>query len=270
MKRLRGPDLSRPFPGVRIAAGAPLDVAGLASALQAKLPLDAYFSGVTAAVIMGLPLPLEFERSTVLHVSVPSPRTPPRGRGIVGHSVSTTQTDVRRWKDLRISTPPRAWCELSSVLSMPDLVAVGDRLVSIDHPLATVMELRAEVARHPRRRGARKLAEALGLLDGRAESRRESLLRVILVTAKFEDLTPNLRIRTSGGYAYRGDLVFPAKKVIVEYQSDYHRDPEQFRRDMTRISRLQADGWFVIQVNADDLRNPAELVARIRRVLRAR
>ena len=39
---------------------------------------------------------------------------------------------------------------------------------------------------------------------------------------------------------------------------------------MTRISRREADGWVVIQVNSDDLRNPVELVDRIRRVLSAR
>lgn len=58
--------------------------------------------------------------------------------------------------------------------------------------------------------------------------------------------------------------------MIVEYQSDYHRDPERFRADMTRIARLQADGWFVMQVNADDLRDPVELVQRICRVLSRR
>jgi very-short-patch-repair endonuclease len=66
---------------------------------------------------------------------------------------------------------------------------------------------------------------------------------------------------------YRIDLAIPSRKVAIEYQGDYHRDPEQWRRDMTRVSRLESDSWFVIQVNADDLRDPAELVARIRNVL---
>ena len=39
---------------------------------------------------------------------------------------------------------------------------------------------------------------------------------------------------------------------------------------MTRISRLEADGWFVIQVNADDLAAPMELTERVRRVLATR
>lgn len=268
--RLRGTDLQRPFHGIRVPDGRDLDVPTLALALQAKLPAAAYFSGVTAALVMGVPLPRTLEESTLLHVSVPAPGTPPRGRGVIGHSVTKLPTDVRLWKGIRISTPPRAWCELSNVLTMPDLVAAGDYLVYVRAPLTTVDELHTEIARNPRRRGIRRLREAMKLLDGRAESRRESLLRVMLVKAGLGDVTANFPIRTSGGYGYRGDLVFVKEKVIVEYQSDYHRDPEQFRRDMTRISRLQADGWLVIQVNADDLRNPTELVARIRRVLTSR
>jgi very-short-patch-repair endonuclease len=64
--------------------------------------------------------------------------------------------------------------------------------------------------------------------------------------------------------------VFPVEKVILEYQGADHLDPDRYRSDMTRISRLEADGWYVIQVNADDLRNPDELLRRVRRVLLTR
>ena len=39
---------------------------------------------------------------------------------------------------------------------------------------------------------------------------------------------------------------------------------------MTRISRLEADGWYVLQINNGDLGNPGELVQRIRKVLESR
>jgi very-short-patch-repair endonuclease len=72
------------------------------------------------------------------------------------------------------------------------------------------------------------------------------------------------------GARYRGDLVCVERRMIIEYQGGYHFDPVQRRKDMTRIERLRAAGWFVMEVNADDLRDPAELVARIRRVYNAR
>ncbi|MHA6669910.1 endonuclease domain-containing protein [Homoserinimonas sp. A447] len=81
--------------------------------------------------------------------------------------------------------------------------------------------------------------------------------------------SPTLR-SPRDGTQYRGDFAFPREKVIVECQSEYHSETEQFRRDMTRIANLPADGWYVMQVNADDLRNPRELTDRIRHVLSQR
>ncbi|MBU1589284.1 MAG: hypothetical protein KKH51_15270 [Actinobacteria bacterium] len=58
--------------------------------------------------------------------------------------------------------------------------------------------------------------------------------------------------------------------MILEYQGDYHRSMSQWRKDMTRRSRLEAQGWYVMEINADDLGDPVELVARIRSVLARR
>ncbi len=95
-------------------------------------------------------------------------------------------------------------------------------------------------------------------------------MRVILVEGGLRDFVVNLPIRTSGGFEYRADFGFPAQKVILEYQGAHHLTKERFRSDMTRTARLEADGWYVMQVNADDLRDPGELLARIRRVLLSR
>ena len=69
----------------------------------------------------------------------------------------------------------------------------------------------------------------------------------------------------------RTDFAFDEYRVLLEYQGDYHRTTMgQWRKDMTRRSRLEAEGWFVMEINADDLKHPDELVARIRSVLRQR
>lgn len=267
-KRMRGADLQRPFHGVRVRAQQPLTMLERATALQLKLPGDAFFCGVTAAVLMGVPLPMQWEKLRILNVTVPAPRRAPSGRGVRGHTAQQLAGgDMRIWRGLRISSPERLWCELGAVLSVPDLVAAGDYLIHHQHPLTSRERLVAAVASYAGRRGLRNLRAALPLLDERAESRKESMLRVIVVQGGFDGLAVNHWITTSDGYRYRADLAFPGSKVAVEYQSDYHASIEQFRADMTRISRLQADGWTVIQVNADDLGNPVELLRRIRRVL---
>jgi very-short-patch-repair endonuclease len=268
--RMLGPDLARPFRGVRMRADGAPAVETLCRALQLRLPRTAFFSGVTAAAVMGIPLPSRLANSRELEVSVPAPIRAPTGRGIRGRSVAVQEEEIRMWHGIRIGSPERVFCELAAVLDLHDLVSVGDFLLRRMLPLTSSEALAAAIARYPGRRGARMLRAARPMLTDRSESPKESHLRVILLLAGLSGLVANLPITTSGGFRYRADLAFPAHKVLVEYQSDYHMDPDSFRADMTRRARLEADGWFVMLVNADDLRDPAELVARIRTVLASR
>ena len=175
--------------------------------------------------------------------------------------------DTAIHRGLRVSSPARMWCELSVDLALPELVAAGDYLVQWEFPIIGIDALSEAVERYPVRVGGARLRHAAGLLDAHSESPMESELRVIVVTGGLPPVTANLWIPTSSGHRYRGDLVFEGRRVIVEYQSVFHFGPEAFRKDMTRISRLEANVWAVIQVNLDDLGTPIELVARIRRVL---
>ena len=269
-QRLRGRDLAHPFRGVYAVGDGELAIDELCRILQARLPDDAFFCTITAAQVMRIPLPWKLEATRRLHVAVPSPRTAPTGKGIHGHSVRAGASDVRSWNGLRISTPERTWCDLAARLTLPQLVAAGDYLLHWRTPLTSESRLAEAVSRHATRAGCADLRDALPLLDDRSESPKESALRVIVVQAGLSGLAVNLPIRTTDGYRYRADLAFPERKTIIEYQSRFHDPALNFRADMTRISRLEADGWVVIQVNNDDLDDPDELVRRIKRVLDSR
>lgn len=272
--RLRGPDLVAPFHGVRVdgAVFATLatDLRILAHAQQARMPEHAFFCGATAAILWGLPLPHHHERSSALHVGVPAPRRAPAGRGVIGHKLLIEPQDVVEHRGLRLTSPERTWCDLGPALPLFPLVAVGDALIHWRNPLTTRDRLADAVLRFPGRRGQPNLRQALPLLDEGSESPRETQLRVIAALGNVVGIVANLSIRTSSGHRYRGDLVIPGRKVILEYQSEYHFEAAQARRDMTRRSRLEADGWFVMYINSDDLGDHAELVARIRTVLASR
>ncbi|MHC5795031.1 endonuclease domain-containing protein [Lacisediminihabitans sp. FW035] len=268
--RMLGPDLAQPQRGVRIPAGSAPSVESLCRALRLRLPPSAFFSGITAAVVINLPLPSRSEASRRLEVSVPAPLRAPTGRGIRGRSVVVRECEIRVWHGIRISSPERVFCDLGADLDLPDLVAVGDFLIGRMLPLTSRDALAAAIASYPGRRGLPVLRAAHPMLSDRSESRKESHLRVIILTARLPGMVANLPITTSGGFEYRADLAFPRHRVLIEYQSDYHSDPDNFRADITHRARLEADGWFVMQVNANDLRDPDELVARIRTVLASR
>ena len=266
-KRLRGPDVHRAFHGV-VSTRASATLAERCADYTARIPPTGFFSGCTAAALHGVPLPGVAESSRALHVSVASPQRAPRGRGIVGHSVIVGVGDVVVRNGLPMSSVERTWCELASVLPTEDLVVAGDHLVRRREPLTTVERLRATTRRYPGRRRRGDLMRSLELLDPFAESPQESRLRLRLSTGGIVGFHANRAIATASGRHYRGDLVFAAEGVILEYQGDHHRDPQQFRRDLSRQLDLQADGWVVVLLGPNDIADPG-LVRRVRAILTA-
>jgi very-short-patch-repair endonuclease len=254
---------------VRATLDSDATIEGLCRALLPILPSGAFFSSVTAAILHGMPLPQFAQKAAGIHVAVFAPARALRARGVVGHSVSALGEDVEAVRGLPVGSPTRTWLELARVLDLPRLVAAGDSIIHWREPRATSESLAAAVAAYPERRGKRALRAAMELLDARAESAPESELRVILSLAGIRGLVANHPVRV-GSQRFRIDLALPEWKIAIEYQGDYHRDIEQWRRDMTRISRLESDGWFVVQINANDLWNPGERVERLRRVIARR
>jgi very-short-patch-repair endonuclease len=261
--RLEAHDLDRSVWGVR-STDRDATVAARCSKFALRLRDDTFFSHTTAALLYGAPLPPEVEASAALHISAPSPAPRPHARGILGHSLSVPEAELRTRAGLRLTSPTRTWLDLGGMLSLGDLVAVGDYFIHWRAPLATEGELRNLIDAQPAVRGIRRLRRALELLNDRAESRPESLLRVIVVCGGLPAPRVNyVVVQTETGRNVRLDLAFVEQKLVLEYQGDYHRSRAQWRRDMTRRTRLEAQGWRVMELNADDLLDPDELVARI-------
>src|SRR5690606_3352989 len=121
------------------------------------------------------------ERLADVHIAVRFPSRAPHAAGIRGHSLGVAEPDIVQHKKLRLTSPARTWWDLAAKLTLFDLVAVGDHLLQWRSPLTTVGELMAHVDSHRGGRGYGNARAALPLLDGRAESRPESVLRVVMV-----------------------------------------------------------------------------------------
>ena len=281
--RLDGGDLDRPFWGIRTPARAPHPAAALphasrddlellCHALLVRMPPAAFFTHATAAVLLGLPVPARLARLRPLHVGCVAPARAMDARDIVGHSLRLGPHDLVERGPLLLTGPARTWLDLAALLSLAELVAVGDYLIHWEAPIVTPGELAAALASYPGRRGLKRATAALALLRDRSESPRESVLRVIIVLAGLPEPECNYNLfDAEGRFLARGDLVYPDYKVFLEYQGDQHRtDRAQWRSDIRRIGRLEDHGWQVLQFTDDDLRDPAALVARIARRLRAR
>lgn len=267
--RLRAADVERSVWGVRSRqrTATLIDVCRL---MTARVPGHAFFSHTTAALLYGVPLPWRFERDPRPHVSVAMPHHALHSAGLHGHRMTTAPADITTREDLRLSAPARTWCDLGGLLQLEDLVAAADFLVHRRHPLVTIAALEEAVDSYPSRRGLRRLRATLPMVSDSAESRPESKLRVILVQAGFTRLLIN-RVVTDrfGEFVARTDVELIGYNVVIEYQGDDHRRTAgQWRADMSRRSRLESTGKRVMEINADDLRKPAELIARIWALIR--
>lgn len=258
-RRTRAADLRTPFRGVRVPAG---EITLLTACRGRLLALSegAVISHITAARLHGMPLPPALARARVVHVSVSTGTRAPEGRNTAGHQVALSPTDVDSRHGILGTTPERTFCDLAGMLSLAQLVTVGDYLLR--RRVVSRATLAAAVDAYPGRRGNALRHRALELLDERSESPKESELRVLLVEAAFPCPISNARVRDARGrFVARVDLSYPDLKIAIEYEGDHHRDKAQWRADLARRRRLEALGWIYLSVTQDDLTNPSALLA---------
>jgi very-short-patch-repair endonuclease len=272
-ERMRRSDLLAPHHGVRRRVGsAPED---RLRALRDYAPLlrpGDRFSHVTAALLWDVPLPAGIDPA--LHVSAASGGQP-RTHGIVGHRVHDGERVLRR--GLPASTPESLFLELAPLLSTDDLVAVGDHLVLDPFVLDpadlrpwTTPERLVDAAARSSRRGVRRARVAAAQVRIGAESRPESLLRLTLMRAGLPEPRLNVPIADRRGRPIgRFDLVWPERRVAVEYDGDQHRTSRaQYEKDQRRMDAAADGGWRVVRVRARGLgAGRDDTIARVTRAL---
>lgn len=225
------------------------------------LPAGSVASHTTALGLRGLELgpvlPLHFSISTWAEIE---------RAGIVLHrrQAPFNTVDVGGIPSLG---PRRTFVDAATILSQRDLVAAGDWLVGTG--AVDLLDLRAYVvASHLD--GVRKARRAAPLVRERVASVRESHVRWELHRAGLPEPEVNVDITDEhGAWLAHGDLVFRRWKVLVEYDGWQHeRDAKQRQWDHLRREQLEAAGWRVVVITAEDMKKPATIVARVRQALR--
>lgn len=265
--RLDSPDLVRPFHGVRARAGS-----SVIDAYVPRLRQHDRFSHTSALAVWGAPLPDRV--LDVVHVTTPVGRLDaPRARGVVGHQTSSGGTGYHR--DLPVSDVVTAFVESASLLTLDELVTVGDYLVldphvldpSIMGPLTSLTALRRAAAAS-RGRGVRIARAAAELAREGVESPMETVLRLLLHRAGLPE--PRCGFELNDGRRRIGwfDLAWPAFRVIAEYDGDGHRtSTEQYDRDIQRFDDAAEIEWQVVRVRKRGIFGSPDVT--VRRVTRA-
>jgi hypothetical protein len=269
---LRAGDLARPYPGVRLHQGADTTVPALSAAFHERMLPGQFFSHATAARLHGLPLPSRFDRDAPIHVSAIAPAQCPRLAGVLGHRLKAGSVTVVHREGLPLAGAVDTWCQLAASLRLDELIMVGDALVRRQQPFATMPELRAAVARYAGHRGAKRLREALEWVRPRADSPKETELRLLLVRAGLPEPEVNgIIVDEFGMKVATGDLVFRQYRVLAEYDGGQHRtDEEQYHWDVDRLDAIMTLGWRVVRINKSHLRPGSNIpVYKVEAALRA-
>jgi hypothetical protein len=260
--------VEHPIHGVVAPAGSTSDLADRCRAIAVGLPEQHAFSHVTAAALLGLPLPLGIDTDDI-HVSVPAGFIVPDHHHLTCHGLWLPADHVRVVLGVKCLSAARCFLDLATMLRYEQLVALGDH--AIRQALTTPDELASLISIASRRRGVVAARRAVDLLDPRAESPPESVTRVWLVEAGLPEITPQAVIRDSlGAFVARVDLCIEEFMIVIEYQGAYHRDAAIFAADIQRRRRLRALGYLVVEIEADQLRNRLGVVLAVVEALRER
>ncbi len=167
---------------------------------------------------------------------------------------------------MRVTTPARTALDLARRYPLGVAVAAIDALAQAVELKVADIELFMD--RYRGRRGMKGARAALELVDGGAQSPKETWLRLLLIGAGFPRPQTQIPVLNEWGWAEAYlDMGWEDVKVAVEYDGDQHRTSRaQYVRDIRRHETVERRyGWIVIRVIAED--HPADV---IRRVARAR
>jgi hypothetical protein len=264
-RQLRSARFTRLLDGVYIDAAVPISAAVMVQALHLVAPAGSFVSHASAARWLGCPLPPLPEE----HITVPSRAARFRRSGVRCHVARGGET-YRKASIGHVATPAQCFVDLASLLSLVDLVIVGDWLVR--KRLATLTALRNQCAVSTSR-SAPAARLAASYVRERVDSPMETRLRMLIVLAGLPEPVVNLTIRDVHGEPVRRyDLSWPAIRLIVEYDGKHHVERiVQWEKDLQRREAIEDDEWRILVVTSRGIFDvPEETVARVHTQLRRR
>lgn len=262
---LAGPSWTPLFRGVSVTADTVIDAAMWLRAALLVLPAGTVVSHSGAMRLYGLePRPgrhLRWELST-------NRAAVTEHKEIILHRRQRLLRSVLV-QGLPATGPERTFVDCALPLSFVELVQLGDHLV---HRGFTTIDRLVEFAHTQHLHGVLLARRTVAYVRDRVESPMETLVRLMLVTARLPQPDCNVDIRDAGGrFLARGDLVYLAWKVLVEYDGWQHeRDAAQRAHDTRRREKLEAAGWRVVVISVGDLAAPRKIPERVHAALTAR
>ena len=290
--RLQNRSLERPFRGVRVDAIAlepTIEHEAKAAAIRRRLrahdlqyaPLlkeSQAYGAISAARVLGLPLPWPLLNDTRVHLIVPEGRNLPRRPGVVTRIVPLRLWRTFAFEGVLLPHPTLLYCLMSRDLlrsnasaARSDLLSLGDALVTVarNYPnrvwngnLTTRAALASAVAERSPGYGSSLLREMTPQIREQVESPYESLMRFALHDSGYPELAVQHSLQLGGVELARPDCADLKAKIAYDFEGLGHLvSPSQWRRDVKRARLVTNLGWHGERLTHSDLwPDPSEFI----------
>lgn len=270
-KQLRSTCWRRLFANVFVHASVPITHDVRLRAVLLAAPAGTVVTGLTAAWLFGvwtprpgLPVPLELgvrraDRST-------------SGSRALTRRIVLDPIDVNERDGIAVTSPERTCFQLMARSSLVEAVVFADAFRHAG--LVTQRGLMRFADERPHWPHVRKARFAVDLSRHEAASPMETRLRMIIVLAGL----PEPIVLNGGLYDENGvllgipDMLYLCPIFGIEYDGEYHHDPEQHARDNVRENRLLVVGNVpLLRYGAGDVfRNPQRIEREVAAMLGGR
>jgi len=221
--------------------------------------------GFSAAALWGMPVPAT-RAAAVLSGVVSLTRfgggNASRQHGTDGHEIYVPPEHRLNLRGVCVTSAARTWVDCASLVSEDHLLAMGD--YCMQEGVISIEEVESVLAWSRGRRGVRRARSVAPWLRSGSESPQESRLRWFMVSCGLPEPRVNWSVVIGGEIVCRLDLAYPLLKIGAEYDGDWHA--ETVEHDEERRKLLRHEGWEVLVVRKEDLRNPHAIVSRLRQV----
>ncbi|MFF2032307.1 hypothetical protein [Arthrobacter sp. NPDC058192] len=234
-------------------------------------------SHLTAVELLLLPRRARREEPQMHHIIRPEGEAHLNRPHVIVHRMKLYDDEITLLDGIPITTPERTWLDMAEMLSVDELVAMGDNCVRVpradfegrDTPHCNITDLQRMIYRHKGKRGIRNAKEAIKLIRVGSDSPQETLLRLAIVRAGLPEPELNEPIITADGVRHQApDLSYRKYKIGIEYEGEHHGEELQIERDIARSERYAQLGWREVRISKRHMHNDARAaVAKVRAAL---
>ncbi|MCP9271925.1 hypothetical protein [Mycolicibacterium arenosum] len=178
-------------------------------------------------------------------IEIIADHTRPR-EGVIVREERLAADEIMQIGGLPVTSIPRTALDLARHLPRDEAVAALDALAAATG--VTINEVLPLLARYRGARGIRAARVALDLMDGGAQSPRETSLRLLLIDAGYPRPRSQIRV-TDGATSVFLDMGYDEIKVGLDYEGEHHsEDRDQYVHDIGRSQLVAGQGWLDIKV----------------------